>query len=169
MKEKGKKKLDKTLKGAVCAVDLFCGVGGLTHGFPISLSCLEAIGKEYQLFRERTMNANNEGITKTYNRFHNPDEIAEDIQKLRELHIQIDKAVAAAYGWNDLDLGHGFHETKQGLQFTISEEARREVLQRLLKLNHERYAEEVAKGLHDKGAKKKTTKKKAKKEEKILF
>ena len=61
-----------------------------------------------------------------------------------------DAAVAAAYGWTDLDLGHGFHETKQGVRYTISEPARREVLARLLKLNHERYAEEVAKGLHDK-------------------
>jgi len=51
-------------------------------------------------------------------------------------------------------LGHGFHETKQGLRYTISEAARREVLGRLLKLNHERYAEEVAMGLHEKGAKK---------------
>ena len=63
----------------------------------------------------------------------------------------MDNAVAAAYGWSDLDLGHGFHETKQGIRFTISESARREVLARLLKLNHERYAEEVAQGLHDKG------------------
>ena len=62
----------------------------------------------------------------------------------------MDNAVAAAYGWSDLDLGHGFHETKQGIRFTISESARREVLARLLKLNHERYAEEVAQGLHDK-------------------
>jgi len=59
--------------------------------------------------------------------------------------------------------GHGFHETKQGIRFTISEPARREVLQRLLKLNHERFAEEVAQGLHDKkkpAAKKATPKKK---------
>ncbi len=62
-------------------------------------------------------------------------------------------AVAAAYGWSDLDLGHGFHETKQGVRFTISEPARREVLQRLLKLNHERYAEEVRQGMHDKKGK----------------
>jgi hypothetical protein len=62
----------------------------------------------------------------------------------------MDHAVTAAYGWTDLDLGHGFHETKQGVRFTISEPARREVLQRLLKLNHERYAEEVAAGLHEK-------------------
>jgi len=66
----------------------------------------------------------------------------------------MDQAVAAAYGWQDLDLGHGFHQTKQGDRFTISETARREVLDRLLELNHQRYAEEVAQGLHDKGKKK---------------
>ena len=62
----------------------------------------------------------------------------------------MDRAVAAAYGWDDLDLGHGFHETKQGVRFTISEPARREVLARLQKLNHERYAEEGRQGLHEK-------------------
>ncbi len=98
-----------------------------------------------------------EGLTKTYNRFHNPKETAADIQTLRELHIEMDNAVAAAYGWQDLDLSHSFHETKQGLRYTISEPARREVLDRLLQLNHQRYAEEVAAGLHDKG---KTSKKK---------
>ena len=87
-----------------------------------------------------------EGLTKTYNRFHDPDESAADIQKLRDLHVEMDQAVAAAYGWSDLDLGHGFHETKQGIRYTISEPARREVLARLLKLNHERYAEEVKQG-----------------------
>jgi hypothetical protein len=47
-------------------------------------------------------------------------------------------------------LAHGFHETKQGVRFTLSEAARREVLDRLLQLNHERYAEEVRLGLHNK-------------------
>ncbi len=49
-----------------------------------------------------------------------------------------------------------FTLTKQGVRFTISEAARRDVLGRLLRLNHERYAEEVAQGLHDKKANKKT-------------
>ena len=49
-----------------------------------------------------------------------------------------------------VDLGHGFHETAQGLRYTISEPARREVLARLLVLNHERYEEEVKAGLHEK-------------------
>jgi hypothetical protein len=62
----------------------------------------------------------------------------------------MDQAVAAAYGWDDLALGHGFHETAQGVRFTIDEAVRREVLGRLLALNHQRYAEEVAMGLHEK-------------------
>jgi hypothetical protein len=90
------------------------------------------------------------GLTRTYNRFHDPDETSGDIVQLRQLHVEMDQAVAAAYGWTDFNLGHGFHETKQGLRFTIRDAARREVLGRLLKLNHERYAEEVAKGLHEK-------------------
>jgi hypothetical protein len=45
--------------------------------------------------------------------------------------------------------GHGFHETAQGVRYTVSEAARREVLGRLLELNHQRYAEEVAAGVHE--------------------
>ena len=71
------------------------------------------------------MLARQEGLTATYNRFHNPDERAADIVRLRELHVEMDRAVAAAYGWDDLDLGHGFHETAQGVRFTIDEAARR--------------------------------------------
>src|SRR5207247_10392282 len=78
-----------------------------------------------------------------------------EIVKVLELHKQREAAVAHAYCWYDLELGHGFDETKQGLRYTISEEARREVLGRLLQLNHERYAEEVAMGLHEKGGKSK--------------
>ena len=84
-----------------------------------------------------------EGLTQTYNRFHDPKSAA-DIAQLRALHVEMDRAVAAAYGWSGLDLGHGFHETKQGLRYTISEPARREVLDRLLELNHERHRQEEA-------------------------
>ena len=44
-----------------------------------------------------------------------------------------------------------FHETAQGLRYTIIEPVRREVLGRLLKLNHERYEDDVKQGLHEKG------------------
>jgi hypothetical protein len=72
---------------------------------------------------------------------------------LRREFQELDLTAIEAYGWTDLDLGHGFHETKQGVRFTISEAARREVLARLLTLNHERYAEEVKQGLHEPGKK----------------
>ena len=121
-----------------------------TFPFPLSVSTLETIGAKYHGCRTQVMKDRNEGLTKTYNRFHDPDETSADIQKLRQLHVEMDNAVAAAYGWTDLDLGHGFHETKQGVRYTISEPTRREVLARLLKLNHERYAEEVKQGLHEK-------------------
>lgn len=132
-----------------------------TFPFPIQPNTLETIGETYYTHRQSTMLTHNEGLTKTYNRFHNPDDTTPAIVKLRDLHTQMDTAVAAAYGWQDLPLDHGFHETKQGLRYTISEAARREVLDRLLALNHERYAEEKALGLHDK-KKKKSRKKKAK-------
>jgi hypothetical protein len=62
----------------------------------------------------------------------------------------MDNAVATVYHWQDLDLRPGFHETDQGIRYTISVPARREVLTHLLKLNHERYAEEIRLGLHEK-------------------
>jgi hypothetical protein len=97
------------------------------------------------------MLANRCGLTEVYNRLHSKSVASPESTALRDLHAELDRAVANAYGWTKLDLGHGFHETKQGTRFTISEAARREVLARLLKLNHERYAEEVAQGLHEKG------------------
>jgi hypothetical protein len=113
-------------------------------------SALEKTGERYYQHRQTIMQTRQEGLTKTYNRFHNPAETSPDIAELRRLHVAMDEAVATAYGWQDLALNHGFHETKQGIRYTISEAARREVLDRLLELNHQRHAEEVAAGLHDK-------------------
>jgi len=125
-----------------------------TFPFPTIMQGLDDIGKRYDQHRQSIMLARREGLTKTYNRLHEEQEVAEDIVQLRNLHREMDEAVARAYGWDDLALEHGFHEMKQGMQYTISEGARREVLDRLLLLNHERYAEEVALGLHEKGGKK---------------
>lgn len=125
-----------------------------TFPFPTQTNNLETIGETYYTHRQSIMQTTHLGLTKTYNRFHTPEDTAPDITQLRSLHIEMDTAVAAAYGWQDLALDHDFHETKQGLRFTISEAARREVLDRLLALNHERYAEEVAQGLHNKKKKK---------------
>jgi hypothetical protein len=94
-----------------------------------------------------------EGLTKTYNRVHDPEETSDDIVLLRELHTELDYAVRDAYGWTDLDLGHDFHPTKFGIRYTFAPVPRQEILDRLLELNHQRYAEEVRQGLHGKKAK----------------
>ncbi len=127
-----------------------------TFPFPNQSEQLSEFGERYCDMRKLVMLKRREGFTATYNHFHEPDETSSDIAGLRELHVEMDKAVAAAYGWDDLALGHGFHPTKQGVRFTLSEAARAEVFDRLLALNHQRYAEEVAQGLHDKDKKKPT-------------
>jgi hypothetical protein len=92
-----------------------------------------------------------QGLTNVFNRVNNFQDCSPRATSLRKLRTSLDESALKIFGWSDLSLGHDFHETKQGTRFTISEEARREVLARLLKLNHERYSEEVAQGLHDKG------------------
>jgi hypothetical protein len=71
------------------------------EGFETHLQ-LDAAGKEYYEFRAALMVRNNEGLTKTYNRFHDPTERSPDIRRLRELHAAMDRAVLDAYGWTDL-------------------------------------------------------------------
>lgn len=114
-----------------------------TFPFPLNLTGLDAIGEHYYTRRQTIMQTRREGLTKIYNRFHNAHDHAPDIQQLRDLHVEMDRAVAAAYGWQDLALDHSFHDTRQGVRFTVSETARRELLDRLLALNHQRHREEV--------------------------
>jgi hypothetical protein len=125
-----------------------------TFALPDDESVLENLGEQYFETRRKLMIARGEGFTKIYNRFHDPGETSPDIARLRALHAEMDRTVAAAYGWSDLDLGHGFHATKQGERYTLSETARRSVLENLIELNHQRCAEEIKAGLHDKGSKK---------------
>ena len=125
-----------------------------TFPFPEFTDNLGSVGESYHIYRTSLMKTRHEGLTQTYNRFHNPEETHDDITKLRIFHVDIDQAVTTAYGWQDLSLNHGFHETPQGLRFAISEEARREVLDRLLALNFARYEGEVRQGLHDEKRKK---------------
>jgi hypothetical protein len=65
-------------------------------------AALEAAGREYYEARAALMVSHHEGLTKTYNRFHDPAEDAPGIHRLRRLHAALDHAVLAAYGWSDL-------------------------------------------------------------------
>lgn len=110
-------------------------------------SPLARIANSYYKSRAVLLTARGIGLTDFYNRFHDPNDGDPRVTELRDLHRQMDRAVAEAYGWTDLDLEHGFHEApylpaNDRVRFTISESARREVLSRLSALNRERYAEE---------------------------
>ncbi|MCP9889035.1 N-6 DNA methylase [Cyanobium sp. ATX 6A2] len=163
---------------------------------------LETIGERYHQCRAELMVDNNEGLTSTYNRFHDPAETSSGLLELRRLHGEMDQTVLAAYGWSDVPTACGFgldyldteddaqlpDELQQRIdsgelffwdagaaldfqgqlqaygaitgrrklpwRYRWPDAVRDDVLARLLALNAERYAEEVAMGLHSKGGKK---------------
>ena len=118
---------------------------------------IQRLGGRLDSFRQELMLGRQAGLTNTYNLVHDERCTDADIAGLREIHRAIDEAVVRAYGWDDLlagGLDHGFHETRQGPRYTTGAAVRQEILDRLLELNHERYAAEVKAGLHDKRARK---------------
>lgn len=127
---------------------------------------LAAKGEAYHERRRSLMLSLWLGLTDIYNLFHDRELTPEEVTKvskkpmdeaergyqglleLRRLHRELDIAVRDAYGWTDLDLGHDFHEVEtlpenDRVRYTISPTARKEVLRRLLALNHERAAAEA--------------------------
>jgi hypothetical protein len=109
---------------------------------------LESAGRDYHDHRAALMIARNEGLTKTYNRFHEAAEHAPDIERLRDLHHAMDVAVLHAYGWHDLaetaapsfldETNEDDHRYQGRLFWPAS--FRETVLARLLALNAERAA-----------------------------
>ena len=66
------------------------------------------------------MVSNNEGLTSTYNRFHDPAETSKGILELRRLHEAIDQAVLAAYGWSEaLPTGSGINPSTSPCGFGL--------------------------------------------------
>jgi hypothetical protein len=135
---------------------------------------LEQAGREYYEFRAALMvdpavrgrhmrGQPPEGLTKTYNRFHDPAETLPGIAELRRLHAAMDAAVLASYGWTDLHPTCDFlldyededdpddeapaRRRKKPWRYRWPDDLRDEVLARLLKLNATRAEEERLAGL----------------------
>ena len=136
----------------------------VTFPFPSDFetnATLEAAGQAYHDHRAQLMVARNEGLTKTYNRFHDPNEKSPDIVRLRELHDAMDRAVLTAYGW--ADLAERIASDPEAMPRHLNEDTeddhkyqgryfwpapiRDEVLARLLALNAERAEAERLAGL----------------------
>ena len=150
---------------------------------------LDELGERLHVGRRALMTELDIGLTSLYNLYHDPGlsteavvktaKCSEDeasrarkaIEELRDLHVLIDEAVRDSYGWGDVPLEHGFHELEflpenDRVRYTVALAARKEILKRLLELNHQRHEEEFAAGLVDrdgKRIKKKTGTKRRKK------
>ena len=118
---------------------------------------LEVAGRTYYDFRAELMVRTGEGLTKTYNRFHDPYENAPDIVTLRSLHAAMDRAVLDTYGWPDIPIDCEFlldyeideeewGARKKPYRYRWPDAVRDEVLARMLELNAERAAEETCAG-----------------------
>ena len=121
---------------------------------------LEAAGRSYYEFRAALMVENDEGMTKTYNRFNDIYETDPRIVELREVHAAMDRVVLDAYGWADITtdceflLDHEIDEAtwgrkKKPYRYRWPDPARDEVLARLLALNAERAADEADRSAPD--------------------
>ena len=108
---------------------------------------LEAIGRTLDAERREIMLRRDLGLTRLYNLVNDPGLKAgadPDVDRMRDIHVELDAAVAAAYGWDDLDLAHGFHTYRQMTRWTVAPVTRVEILDRLLEENHRRAAAEAA-------------------------
>ena len=134
---------------------------------------LADLGERYHEERRALMRQLWLGLTDLYNLYHaralTPELVAKVSKKsapeaeagyqgllaLRGQHRALDNAIRDAYGWTDLDLEHDFYEVEtlpenDRVRYTISPAARKEVLRRLLALNHQRAAEQAARAKPDK-------------------
>jgi len=130
--------------------------------FPRPLSgeqgiAISTAAESYWRTRARIMEDSGLGLTKTYNRFHDPHEKSSEIVQLRDLHAAMDRVVLEAYGWEDEEeddenesgpsSGSGRKsKKKKPWRLRWPDEFRDEVLARLLELNEQRHQEELLAG-----------------------
>jgi hypothetical protein len=100
---------------------------------------LEEIGETLDRARREIMLRRDLGLTKLYNLVN--DEVVHgdaDVGLLRSLHVEVDRRTAAAYGWDDINLDHGFHSFRQMQRWSVGPAARVDLVDRLIEENHRR-------------------------------
>jgi len=112
---------------------------------------LQHAGQQLWERRQSSMVGRAIGITELLNLVHDEKAGDDDIIGLRSCQVELDRTVAIAYGWDDLELDGSFWDTRQGARFTVRPDVRIELLARLVALNQERHAHEVRRGLQETG------------------
>lgn len=96
-------------------------------------SRLERVGRRVYEARSRFMVETDQGLTKTYNALKDPECRDPRVERLRELHWEMDREVLAAYGWEDISApAYG----------VTCEKFNDEIINRLFDLNSIRHREE---------------------------
>jgi hypothetical protein len=118
-----------------------------TYPRPQPTQLMSRLGQVLDRDRREIMLRRGMGLTALYNLVSDPSVRTDaDVGRVREIHVDIDKAVLEAYDWTDIPLDHGFFTYRQMERFTVSPAARVEILDRLLEENHRRAALEAESG-----------------------
>ncbi len=131
-----------------------------TFPFPVGWrenSALASAGEAYYRYREELITRTEKGLTEIYNCFHDRDDVNIEIERLRDLHAEMDRAVLDAYGWTDFQPRLDFileyeeeededssnaNERKKPWRYRWVDEDRDKVLAWLLELNRSRAEEQ---------------------------
>jgi len=110
-----------------------------TFPLPAPTDRLDAAGRSLDEERREIMLRRDLGLTKLYNLVNDPEIRRDrDVDRVRDLHVEIDETALAAYGWNDIRLDHGFHSYRQVERWTACPAARVDLLDLLLLENRRR-------------------------------
>lgn len=118
----------------------------------VSLGDVRDSAEDLHTARAEIMQRENIGLTTLYNHLHDSGSRLADVEGLRARHEELDRLVADAYGWTDLDMTHDFRQVdylpaNDNTRHTIAEPVRLEVLRRLSALNRQRWqVEQEAQG-----------------------
>lgn len=93
--------------------------------------------RRYERHRAETMLARGEGLTALRRRWSDPGECAADMAQWRALLVELDQAVAAAYGWEELDCRREFRQLGGRWCYGLKPAAAEACVRRLADLNRD--------------------------------
>lgn len=112
-----------------------------TFPVPFDTAVVSSIGEEYFRYRLSCEQEHGLGLTSLYNQFHDSTIPSGWIDRLRELHREMDRNVLSAYGWDDILLEYDFRVLERGSRYSLSDDNRMEILRRITLLNQRINAE----------------------------
>jgi hypothetical protein len=120
-----------------------------TMALPSDLPSLEVVSVQLREAQVQARERLTIGLTPLYKRVNDPGVNESEIETIRAAHRAVDEALLACYGWQDIELEHGFYEERGVRRYIASPTNQAQFLERLADLNRRRHLEELAAGLVD--------------------